>query len=101
MIGWLIKTVLTSLGLIIVGHRIYHILLTRFTTPKTEAYVLCDTVIGERKLFEGQPPPIVRPQCQEPQSVPDVPVVAVPTMQDELTSFLLDEKLNNTPAETS
>lgn len=101
MIGWLIKTVLISLGLVIIGHRIYHILLTRFTTPKTEAYVLCDAVIGERKTFEGQPPTVPRQQHADPQPIVEAPAVDVPTMQDELTSFLLDEKLNNTPVETS
>ena len=101
MIGWLIKTVLISLGLVVIGHRIYNVLLTRFTTPKTEAYVLCDTVIGERKTFEGVPPPVLQQQQTDSQPIVEAPIVDVPTMQDELTSFLLDEKLNNTPVETS
>ena len=105
MIGWLIKTVLISLGVIIIGHRRYLMLLSRFTTSKTETYVLCDNVVGERKQFEGtlppqEPPHTVINQVLQPESS-NVSVPNVPTMQAELTSFLLDEKLNNLTPQTS
>ena len=95
---WLIKTVIASLGIILIGHHIYKFLLGRLTTTQTQNFVLRDSVVVAQEVTETEsadaevvlpgPDQTMQPNAQD-------------AMRDELTSFLLHEKLNNNVDQTS
>jgi hypothetical protein len=94
MVWWLIKTVIASLGIILIGHHIYKFLLARLTTPQTQNYVLRDSVVVARDMTDPDVP------CTPPQSAPAREEEAADGMRDELTSFLMEGKLNKSAGET-
>tara|TARA_A200000113_G_scaffold147429_2_gene132719 strand:- start:39 stop:296 length:258 start_codon:yes stop_codon:yes gene_type:complete len=80
MLAWLIKTILISLAIVLLGHNIYTFLLDRLTTEQTQTYVLKDidkieVNINDNKSIDS----------------PVIPQIETKDMQDELTSFLLEK----------
>ena len=80
MLAWLIKTILISLAIVLLGHNIYTFLLDRLTTKQTQTYVLKDIDKIEVNMSNNN---------QSDASIE--PDLEAQTMQDELTSFLLDK----------
>ena len=80
MLAWLIKTILISLAIVLLGHNIYTFLLDRLTTKQTQTYVLKD-IDKVQVNMEGS----------KSNEIPIKEQMETQNMQDELTSFLLDK----------
>ena len=98
MAWWLIKTVIASLGIIIIGHHIYKFLLGRLTTTQTQNFVLRDSIVVAQEITETES---AETEVVQPVTDRTVQPDGKDAMCDELTSFLLDKKLNNNVGETS
>jgi len=79
MLGWLIKTILISLAIVLISHNIYRFLLDRLTTEQTQTYVLKDINQVEVNCSPKNPSTNKSDSNQEIN------------MHEELTSFLLDK----------
>ena len=79
MLAWLIKTILISLAIVLLGHNIYTFLLDRLTTTQTQTYVLKDIEKIEVNMSDNN------------LNMPSKSDIGKNNMQDELTSFLLEK----------
>ena len=79
MLAWLIKTILISLAIVLLGHNIYTFLLDSLTTTQTQTYVLKDIEKIEVNMSDNN------------LNMPSKSDIEKNNMQDELTSFLLEK----------